>query len=171
MLQTAAALLIFAVILFVVYLLRSKSAGMPGGKIIYTDTRGWGKLEKPLYDGELGLTGKPDYLVEKNGQVIPVEVKTSKIGDAPYDSHIYQLAAYCLLVQRVMGKRPSHGILHYANKTFEVEYTQEMESRVIELVLEMKDSGGNKELDRSHESPGRCRSCGYRSTCTQVLKG
>ncbi|MBK7450031.1 MAG: hypothetical protein IPJ47_11620 [Anaerolineales bacterium] len=31
-------------------------------------------MEKPLYYPALGLTGKPDYLIEKNGQIIPVEV-------------------------------------------------------------------------------------------------
>ncbi|MBL8107982.1 MAG: hypothetical protein JNJ72_20605, partial [Anaerolineales bacterium] len=53
---------------------QQKSAGLPGGRVIYTDTRGWGKVEKPLYYPALALTGKPDYLIEKNGQLIPVEV-------------------------------------------------------------------------------------------------
>lgn len=170
MLQASLALLLFAIVLFVVFLLRSKASGMPGGKVIYTDTRGWGKVEKPLYDSDLGLTGKPDYLVEKDGKMIPVEVKTGKVNDAPYDSHIYQLAAYCLLVQRVLGKRPPYGILHYSNKTYQIEYTQELESSVIDLVLEMRDCINKTEPDRSHQSPGRCRGCGYRSTCSQVLK-
>jgi CRISPR-associated exonuclease Cas4 len=52
-----------------------QEAGLPGGQVIYTDTRAWGeKVEHPLYDQLLGLTGKPDYLVQQNGQIIPVEV-------------------------------------------------------------------------------------------------
>ena len=43
-----------------------------------TPTRGWGKLERPLYDQALDLTGKPDYLVQQNGQIIPVEVKSGR---------------------------------------------------------------------------------------------
>jgi CRISPR-associated exonuclease Cas4 len=170
MLPAGIGLLIISLILFLLYLLRSKASGMPWGKIIYSDTRGWGKLEKPLFDSDLGLTGKPDYLVEKNGKVIPVEVKSGKVGEAPYDSHIYQLAAYCLLIQRVMGKRPPYGILHYANRTFEIEYTQEMETQIIDLIIEMRNCLGQEEPDRSHQSPGRCRGCGYRSSCSQVLK-
>ncbi len=76
-----------------------KASGLPGGRVIYTDTRAWGnKVEKPLYDASLGLTGKPDYLVEKNGRIIPVEVKSGRAPQSPYDSHIYQLASYFLLV-------------------------------------------------------------------------
>ena len=67
---------------------------------------------------ELGLVGKPDYLVESAGQLIPVEVKSTRNSNAPYDAHIFQLAAYCLLVQRQLGKRPPYGILHYANRTY-----------------------------------------------------
>ena len=64
--------------------------------MVYTDTGAWGKVEKPLYYHALGLTGKPDYLVERDGILIPVEVKSGRTPEAPYDSHIFQLAAYCL---------------------------------------------------------------------------
>ncbi|HEX2696091.1 MAG TPA: hypothetical protein VHM28_00180, partial [Anaerolineales bacterium] len=40
-----------------------REAGLPGGRVLYTDTRAWGAVEKPLFYAELGLTGKPDYLV------------------------------------------------------------------------------------------------------------
>jgi CRISPR-associated exonuclease Cas4 len=98
MLYLALALFIFALFFFRKSSIQRKEAGLPGGRIIYTDTRGWGKVEKPLFYPALELTGKPDYLVEKNGQIIPVEVKSGRAPEAPYDSHIYQLAAYCILV-------------------------------------------------------------------------
>ena len=34
---------------------QQKAAGLPGGRVIYTDTRGWGKVEKPLYHEAFGL--------------------------------------------------------------------------------------------------------------------
>ena len=83
-----------------------REAGLPGGRVIYTDTQGWNKVEKPLFNAALGLTGKPDYLIEQNGQIIPVEVKSGRAPNAPYDSHIYQLASYCLLVEKTYKKRP-----------------------------------------------------------------
>jgi CRISPR-associated exonuclease Cas4 len=147
-----------------------RAAGLPAGRVIYTDTNRWGPLEKPLYDPALGLTGKPDYLVEQGETLIPVEVKSRRAGQAPYDSHIYQLAAYCLLVERAFGRRPPYGILHYANRTFAIDYTPALESSLLEIVAEMRQLERAREVDRSHGSPERCLRCGYRSICEQALK-
>ncbi len=167
-------LLIIAALLYWQARRQKRAVGLPGGRVIYSDMRGWGPLEKPLYDPELGLTGKPDYLVEKAGKVIPVEVKTSRRRDAPYDSHIYQLAAYCLLVQRTLGKRPPYGILHYSDgrgsgQTFAIDYTPSLESTLLALLTEIRSLEHRKEISRSHDSPARCARCGYRSMCDQRL--
>jgi len=151
-----------------------KAIGMPGGRLIYSDTSRWGAVEKPLYAPVLGLTGKPDYLVEQGGQVIPVEVKTSRPNQGPYDSHIYQLAAYCLLVNYVYGKRPKYGIIHYTDKnqpgqTFAIDFTEELETAVLHTIQEMQAISLRKGIDRSHDSPQRCTRCGYRHTCDQAL--
>src|ERR671925_154705 len=105
MLYIALLLLFLAIFFFWQSNRQRQAAGLPGGRVIYTDTRGWGKLEKPLFYQALGLTGKPDYLIQQNGQIIPVEVKSSRAPEAPYDSHIYQLASYCLLAEK---KRDEH---------------------------------------------------------------
>ena len=146
-----------------------KEAGLPGGRVIYTDTRGWGKLERPLYDQLLGLTGKPDYLVQQNGQIIPVEVKSGRAPEAPYDSHIYQLAAYCLLVEKSYGKRPAYGIVHYADRDFAVDYTPELESSLLDLLAEMRRDEMKREVERSHEQAARCARCGFKKVCDQSL--
>lgn len=146
-----------------------KEAGLPGGRVIYTDTRGWGKLERPLYNDLLGLTGKPDYLVQEKGQIIPVEVKSGRAPESPYDSHIYQLAAYCLLVEKSYGKRPPYGIIHYENRDFAVDYTPELESSLLDLLAEMRRDELKREVERSHEQSARCARCGFKSTCDQSL--
>ena len=165
---------ILAIALYFASERRQKSAGIPGGRLIYTDTRSWRALEEPLYDPELNLVGKPDYLVEKGEQVIPVEVKTSRPPDVPYDSHLYQLAAYCLLVQQIYGARPPYGILHYSDnsrstRTFKVNYTLAMEQSISQLIHEMRQREKRTDVARSHEIVGRCTRCGYRSTCDQRL--
>jgi CRISPR/Cas system-associated exonuclease Cas4 (RecB family) len=116
MLYLSLALLFLALLFFWQSGRQRKAAGLPGGRIIYTDTRGWGKLEKPLFHQAFGLTGKPDYLIQQNGQIIPVEVKSGRAPEAPYDSHIYQLASYCLLVEKTYNKRPPYGIIHYEGR-------------------------------------------------------
>jgi CRISPR-associated exonuclease Cas4 len=146
-----------------------RESGLPAGRVIYTDTRPWGEVEKPLYDPVTGLTGKPDYLVEEKGLWIPVEVKSSYAPAAPYQGHVYQLAAYCLLVEKVSGKRPPYGILRYRNRTYAIDYTTEMEESLRDLLDEMRLAERRGEADRSHEEPARCARCGYRSTCDQKL--
>lgn len=162
-------LLLVALILFISGARRRRAAGLPGGRVIYTDTRAWGKVEQPLYDPSLGLTGKPDYLVEQGGRIIPVEVKSGRAPHTPYDSHIFQAAAYCLLVERVLGKRPPYAIIHYADRDFAVDYTEGLESALLDLLAEMRRDEVRDELDRSHEDPARCRRCGFRDKCDQAL--
>jgi CRISPR-associated exonuclease Cas4 len=169
MLSAALVLIILALVFLWLSSRQRKQAGLPGGRIIYTDTRAWGEVEKPLYDSQLGLTGKPDYLVEQNGQVIPVEVKSGRAPDAPYDSHIYQVAAYCLLVQRGMGKRPPYGIIHYNDRDFAVDYTPELENELLDILAEMRRDETRTSVARSHENPARCNRCGFRDLCDQKL--
>lgn len=170
MLIIAAVLFITAVALLLITTRGQKSIGLPTGRVIYADTRTWGKVEQPLFDAELGLVGKPDYLVETGGQIIPVEVKSTHVSAAPYDAHIFQLAAYCLLVQRHFGKRPAYGILHYPNRTFAVDYTPQLESDLLVLLDEIHSHDKHKEAPRSHDSAARCSRCGYRSICDQRLQ-
>lgn len=169
MLYLALALFLLAVVLFWQSDRQRKAAGLPGGRVIYTDTRSWSKVEKPLFHQALGLTGKPDYLIQQNGQIIPVEVKSGRAPAAPYDSHIYQLASYCLLVEKTYGKRPSHGIIHYNDRNFAIDYTQELESKLLDILAEMKRDARKSEVPRSHEQPSRCARCGFRKVCDQSL--
>jgi CRISPR-associated exonuclease Cas4 len=169
MLYFALALFILALLFFRKSSIQQKEAGLPGGRIVYTDTRGWGKVEKPLFYPALELTGKPDYLVERNGRVIPVEVKSGRAPEAPYDSHIYQLAAYCLLVEKTFGKRPPYGIIHYENRDFAVDYTRELEKALIDLLADMKIDEHKHDVPRSHEQAARCAKCGFKSICDQSL--
>jgi CRISPR-associated exonuclease Cas4 len=163
------ALFLLALIFFWQSNRQRKAAGLPGGRIIYTDTRAWGKLEKPLFYTALELTGKPDYLVQQNGQIIPVEVKSGRAPAAPYDSHIYQLAAYCLLVEKTYKKRPPYGIIHYNDRDFAVDYTPELESSLLDLLADMKRDEHRKDVPRSHEQAARCAKCGFRKVCDQSL--
>lgn len=162
-------LLLIGVALFWISGRQRKSSGLPSGRIIYTDHDQWGKTETPLYDPTFNLTGKPDYLVENNQGIIPIEVKSKRLMTAPYDSHIYQLAAYCLLIDQTLGIRPPFGILHYSNKDIAIDYTRELERQVIALIREMRSQSQRRSLDRSHQSPERCRNCGYNFICDQAL--
>ena len=163
------AALILALVLYFIAGRKRRSAGLPGGQVIYTDTGAWEKVEKPLYDPVTEISGRPDYLVRQGKLVIPVEVKSGRTPESPYDSHIYQLAAYCLLVEREFGKRPPYGIIHYQDRSFSVDYTSELEHALLDLLTEMRQDDSRRNVNRSHQEQGRCRGCGFAHHCDQVL--
>lgn len=169
-------MLLIASIFFVLALIllwqarrRQGEIGLPAGRVIYADTQSWEPTEQALFDEDLGLTGRPDYLVEEHGQLVPVEVKSSRVSSAPYDAHIFQLAAYCLLVERHYGKRPSYGILHYPDRTFAIDYTPELEDELLNLLSDIRRFDRRRDVQRSHNSAARCSQCGYRLSCDQRL--
>jgi len=151
------------------------SSGVPEGRIVSSDTSKWNLVEKSLYASAIGLTGKPDYIVENDGTFIPVEVKSSTNPDrGPYDSHVYQLAAYCLLLYYVYGTRPTHGILHYTSKngkqrTYNIPFTPELEEEIETIIQQIQTQSLRKEADRSHQSIPRCKNCGFNNECDQSL--
>jgi CRISPR-associated exonuclease Cas4 len=161
---------IISVVLFFLAASQRRKSGIPAGRVIYVDTNQWGRVEKPLYDPELRLTGRPDYVVKQGREVIPIEVKSRQTPQAPYDSHIYQLAAYCLLIEREYGIRPTHGIIHYVNKNFSIDFTEELERSILAIIREMQGRTNHSQVDRSHQDGKRCQHCGYRSICDQALR-
>ncbi|MHB8113412.1 MAG: CRISPR-associated protein Cas4 [Bellilinea sp.] len=165
------ALLLAAAALALLWLSRRQrqSAGLPAGRVLYSDPKVIGAPERPLYDPDTHLTGKPDYLVEEHGVVIPVEVKSGWAPPEPHPGHIYQLLAYCLLVEKTHGKRPPYGILRYRNRSFSIDFTPDAERELRSLLEEMHAAARHKELNRSHEDRSRCAHCGYRSICDQKL--
>jgi CRISPR-associated exonuclease Cas4 len=162
-------LLFAALIVFWLANRQRRSTGLPSGRVIYSDTNRWDKVEKPLYDPISGLTGKPDYLVEENELLIPIEVKSSRAPTVPHDSHVYQLAAYCLLVERTYHKRPPYGILRYRDRTFSIDYTAALEQELENLLDAIRLQTRRGEANRSHQEPARCSRCGYRDYCDQRL--
>jgi len=169
LLLAAAALFLVGLVLLAAAGARRRAVGLPPGRIIYTDTSKWQALEKPLYDPISKLTGRPDYLVKKGSRIIPVEVKSGQAPAAPYHSHIFQLAAYCMLVERQYKTRPTHGLIHYGSRTFAVDYTPALEEALLDLLTEMRQTEALENVDRSHLDAARCRGCGYQYACDQTI--
>ncbi len=162
-------LIILAVTILLIAKRRQQDAGIPPGWIIYSDTIQGDKIEDPLFDPELRLTGKPDYLVKQDNLIIPIEIKSTYVGNTAYDTHIYQVVAYCVLVEHVYGIRPPYGIIHYPNRTFAIDYSSKIESSFLTIIDEMRRKAKKPEINRSHDSSQRCARCGYRNICNQRL--
>lgn len=147
-----------------------RESGLPAGKVLRSDMGEWFPQDEPLFAPDLQLLGKPDYLVrEPNGAIIPVEVKSTRAPDEPYQSHILQLAAYCLLVEQNYGKRPFYGILQYRDRAFAIDYTTELEGDLLDVLANMRADLFEENVDRDHEFELRCARCGVREFCQQRL--
>lgn len=165
------ALLLAALGLIVLFWGRRKrvEAGLPSGKVIYSDTGDWETQDKPLFSRRYGLVGRPDYLVRtlEDGinVTIPVEVKSRKRPSAPYASHILQLITYCLLVEDNFDQRPPYGLLRYADATLRIDYTDDLRRQVLDIAAAIRAGRQAEDVARQHEDPNRCRACGYRAAC------
>lgn len=147
---------------------RQIASGLPPGRIVYIDTEHLTRLRRTLYDPGLDLSGRPDYIVERLGELVPVEIKSGRAPADPYQSHVMQLAAYCKLVQAVYGRRPSYGIIKYADRAFAVDFTLRVENELVALVTEMRQTN-RLAPDRSHNSASRCQACSYLHVCDNSL--
>jgi CRISPR-associated exonuclease Cas4 len=141
---------------------------LPPGKVIYLDSDSLLRQESSLFDPLSGIRGRPDFLMQTAKGLVPVEIKSGKAPIAPFPSHVFQLAAYCRLVDSVYGKRPPYGVLKYRDRNYSLEYSDKLEASLLDLVAEMRRQG-QREQQRSHNSSARCRACGYRELCDQRL--
>lgn len=161
----------------------ARRTGLPRGQILYSDTgRAVGRLaptvtdaegvrvERPLRSQRYELSGRPDYLVRTREGVVPVEAKSAARPPAgPYESHVFQLAAYCLLVEEEVGERVPYGLIRYRDGEARVEYTQELREQLLALLAEMREARDAEEVHRSHEEPRRCARCAVREHCDERL--
>jgi len=122
-----------------------------------------------LKSNKYGLSGRPDYILEINGDQIPVEVKTGRIPMGPLFSHILQVSAYSLLLSEENGKRVPYGILKYENIEHEIEFSDELEALLISKLREMRKLMETGDVHRNHNREGKCRNCSRRQMCPERL--
>jgi CRISPR-associated exonuclease Cas4 len=174
------ALLVLSLVLLVIALwlaLRvrrgQQQSGLPQGKLVYADTGRWSAVAQPYFSPRYRLTGKPDYLVESADGLVPVEVKhtAAPAGGQAYESHVMQLAAYCLLVEEAHGEAPAYGLIRYDGATVQIDYTPMLRSRLLELLEDVRASRSRGDVGRSHRDAARCWACGVRHACgAEALK-
>ncbi|MBN1401165.1 MAG: Dna2/Cas4 domain-containing protein [Anaerolineae bacterium] len=147
--------------------------GLPAGRVIYADTADWQRSES-LFSAELGLAGKPDYIVRQGRRLVPVEVKPGRrlANDAaqPYDSDVMQLAAYVALVEDAFNEHPPYGLLRYRDVTFQIPHKHALRRALFRVLDDMRRDLNRRNVSRSHQDAHRCRFCGHRTHCGQSLE-
>lgn len=159
---------------FVLFILRRTTGFAFGGteaaRVIATDVGiGAGLI---LRDDELGLCGKPDYLLAAGGEdrLVPLEVKPKRRSARLYDSDRVQIGAYLLALRATADEHASRvGYVRYQTGTFEVALTPNLETEIRELIAKLRRARQVAVVHRSHNSPPRCRACPVRQHCNEAL--
>jgi len=117
-----------------------------------------------------GIVGRPDYLIESDQGVVPVEVKISRCpARGPFKNHVAQLMGYCLLVEDSMGTPVSEGVLRYQDRDVRVPFTQEKRDWILGIILAIRAAKGGDAVRRSHQIPQKCRGYSVRPSCDDSL--
>lgn len=163
-------LLCLGLILLLIARRQRQNQGLPTGRILAADMGRWQTNRQTLHDPHYNLAGRPDYLIRTAGGIVPVEVKSGRTPTEPHESHKFQLAAYCHLIGCTYGETPPFGILHYPEKTFQLDFTLQCQHELIALLHQIQAEQVRGELpDRSHQHSARCARCGFRQVCDQRL--
>ena len=132
------------------------------------------KKDKPLVSRLHYLVGTPDMIIEEEGYRIPVEIKSGRIPYKPHFSHVMQLGAYLILIDRNYDQDTPHGYIEYIpsekeKKRFKVEWDMMTKALVLSKVSEIRDAESRNEAHRNHKREGKCRNCSRREGCPERL--
>jgi len=167
------ALMVLAIVL-IVYSTRMKSKvrtekkayGVPEGRILYSD------LNVPataLFSKRFRLSGKPDYIIQKDDSCIPVEVKSGS-GSNPHHNQILQLAAYCQILEDTTGKFIPEGILVYNTVPFRIPFDPKLRFELESIIKTMRIALRTGEVQRNHEDQRRCKNCSMKQHCSDPVR-
>lgn len=121
----------------------------------------------PKYQAELSLLsekfaikGRVDRVLFAE-KIIPFEIKT-RIKEKIFDSDKIQLAAYSLLLEDNFNKKIKKGIIEMKNKKIEIEITDELKNKVLEIAEKVRNIQGE-----FPSSFSKCQSCNLKEICSE----
>jgi CRISPR-associated exonuclease Cas4 len=74
------------------------------------------------------------------------------------------------LVEDVHKTRPPHGLLHYADATLQIAYTDALRRQVLATAEAIRQARHAPDVHRNHNDAARCRGCGYAHACGEVVQ-
>jgi CRISPR-associated protein Cas4 len=146
----------------------SRSGADLSDEILYTDAgRSTADL---LVSDRYQLIGRPDYILEEGGELIPVERKDRMLTHSgPHESERLQLAVYCLLLEEREGRPVNRGRLQYQNTSLDIMFDEALRRKLLATLAAIHASADLVDVRRSHPSPARCWGCAFRMQCTESL--
>jgi CRISPR-associated exonuclease Cas4 len=169
----AVALIVLALVLYLLAARSRKHTGIPAGELFYQDLAGQPFQGEPLRSHTLGISGKPDCLIRTADGTVPVELKNSSKPPARgevYPNHMIQALAYCALVEDQMKVRVPYALVIYAGQQVRrVEITDARRHWLLDTIRKVELARERMAANRNHDHRGRCAGCGVRSQCDQAL--
>jgi CRISPR/Cas system-associated exonuclease Cas4 (RecB family) len=127
-----------------------------------------------LRDPEIGLRGRPDYLLTEStayaSWIVPLELKPHRRSRTLFESDAVQLGAYLMLSRAMYGASAApYGYVRYADVEFRVELTTALEQQIRDLVAAIRAGRLAPVVHRSHRVAARCAGCAVRQYCKEAL--
>ena len=116
--------------------------------------------------GNLILSGKPDYIVVRNGKYIPLEYKSTLQPKNLYYRR-FQMASYFAIIEHVFGKKPPYGEFLFKDLSRKrIKNTTVLRKDLQNRIKRMTGILDNPhELIRNHNNYRKCNACDYKETC------
>ena len=156
-----------ALVLGVVSVLLPRRSGIRG-RVVASDSV-VSRPSRVLRSARYGIAGKPDYLVQENGRIAPVELKPSRESDSPWLRDVVQLAAYCLLLEETEPRFAGYGYLRYAHRTFRIDFTERVRGELLRTIAGMRADLTASDVLPNHHDPRRCARCLLVAACGRVV--
>jgi len=139
-----------------------KTHGIQDGRIAYSDLNVPGKS---FFSKRYRISGKPDYIVKRENRYIPVELKSGNY-DSPQKNHVFQLAAYCQLVEENYGVFVPYGILVYSDGSkFNIPFDPRVRFELEKTVNDMRQIIKKGRITMIERNLSKCKSCSMREYC------
>ena len=165
--MTMVALVAVAILLAVVSVVLVRRSGLRG-RVVASDSV-VSRPSRALRSAHHGIVGKPDYLVEEHGRIVPVELKPSRESDSPWLRDVVQLAAYCLLLEETEPRFAGYGYLRYASRTFRIDFTDRVRGELLRTLAEMRADLTAADVPPNHRDPRRCARCMLVRVCGRAV--
>ena len=136
-----------------------RAYGLTGGQRLF---------QVPLQSERLGLSGRLDMVIITGREVIPVEHKFSSRKVSRH--HLYQLAAYALLVEERWQRPVRRGFVYLipAKRAEEIIITSNRRTRAMQALREIRSMIATESMPPPTRYRGRCVDCEFRRYCGDI---
>jgi CRISPR-associated exonuclease Cas4 len=116
----------------------------------------------------LGLRGRLDMMIRTSDACYPVDFKLTE--GRPHKNHLYQLAAYALLIEEEYGCEVKQGFVYLIPEKDAVvmQIGMDLKVDVADLIKTIREMVSREEIPEVNPSRRRCEDCEYQNYCGDV---